>query len=214
MAALVLAACLAALSAAQTPAIVAAGRALFDADGCRSCHKIAGVGGNTGPDLTFVGFRRSPAWLGVWLSSPRAWKPGTLMPEFRLRPADREALVAFLSTLKGQGFSAAAAPTGRELFDRVGCVACHGPEGRGGQPNNNVPGGLIPALSQAAEGYTPAELEGKIRGGSRPQPADPSQRAPLVAMPAWGRVLSPAQIAILAAYVESLDSANTAKADW
>ena len=40
------------------------GRRLFETQGCRGCHKLNGVGGSIGPDLTEEGAtRRLPEWL-------------------------------------------------------------------------------------------------------------------------------------------------------
>lgn len=204
----------AAARAAQTP-----GQALFNEAGCRACHSVGGVGGDAGPDLTFVGFRRAPGWLDAWLRDPRGWKHDTLMPDFRLSAASREALVAYLSSLKGQDFGPrrpwldSAAP-GRALFARAGCVACHGAEGRGGHPNVNVIGGAIPALRGLSQTYTREELVAKIKRGSRPDKLDPSGPEP-VAMPAWGQVLLDDEVAQVADYLLSLGPApGAAKADW
>ncbi len=64
---------------------------------CVSCHALRGQGGNVGPALDGVGARRDAAWLAAWLEDPAAIKPGTAMPKLPLSPADRDALVAFLS---------------------------------------------------------------------------------------------------------------------
>jgi len=194
------------LAAAFSALAVAApsGRALFDAEGCAACHRIAGRGGNAGPDLTLVGFRHGPGWLDLWLSSPHVWKSDTQMPEFRLRAPERQALVSYLASLTTPDFRDGPPLDGKALFARAGCAACHGAQGRGGHPNNNVPGGLIPALTGAAQGYTAAELTRKISEGARPEKADPSGQAPMVAMPAWGQLLTPAEIDALAGYVLSL----------
>lgn len=195
----------------------APGREVFDAAACGSCHRIAGRGGNAGPDLTLVGFRRSPEWLRLWLRDPKAWKPDTRMPDFRLRPGDLEALVGYLAGL-GPAASAATreAPSveqGRRLFSSLGCVACHGPAGQGGHPNNNVPGGIIPALPALAATYTEDELYERIRRGKRPEKEDPAGPEPLVSMPAWGEALDEAQLHSLALYVKGL-GASAPPSDW
>lgn len=193
------------------------GRAIFDAAGCRACHKVAGRGGNSGPDLTLVGFRRSPDWLRLWLKAPRAWKPDTEMPNLRLADGDLVALVEYLASLGPAPDSAPAAPpsveAGRAIFNRVGCVACHGPAGAGGHPNNNVPGGAIPALPALAATYTEEELYERIRRGKRPEKEYPRGPEPLVEMPAWGEVLVEPQLRSLALYVKSL-GANAPPSDW
>jgi mono/diheme cytochrome c family protein len=92
-------------------------------------------------------------------------------------------------------------------------VACHGPEGRGGHPNNNVPGLAIPALPALVATYNKDELTARIRGGRVPDKADPSGPAPLVKMPAWGEVLSEAEISEVADYLMAL-APKDKKGDW
>lgn len=197
----------ASLSAAE-PAIEH-GRKLFNESGCRACHSVGGAGGDAGPDLTYAGFRRSPEFLDAWLAEPRAWKHDTLMPSFKLSQADRMSLVAYLASLRGQDFGAdkpwdGAREPGKMIFARAGCVACHGPAGRGGHPNNNVPGGVIPALPALVATYNKDELQARIRSGRVPEKADPAGPAPLVKMPAWGEVLSDAEISAVADYLLTL----------
>lgn len=218
---LFLAACLAAPAAAgEHP-----GRAYFDAAGCRSCHRVGPVGGTAGPDLSFVGFRRGRDWLDLWLRDPRSWKHDTLMPDFRLAPETRRVVVDYLASRRGQdlpqrpwdapGLAADPPRRGRILYERAGCVACHGPAGRGGHPNNNVPGGLIPALAQTARTYTPAELVSKIRRGVQPEPADRGAPAPMAAMPAWGELLSDGELEAVTSYLLSLGrTAAAGESDW
>jgi cytochrome c2 len=64
----------------------AATEALFDANGCRACHKVGPRGGNAGPDLTLAGLRHSADWLEEWLADPLLYKPGTTMPRPGLEP--------------------------------------------------------------------------------------------------------------------------------
>ncbi|MBI4369462.1 MAG: cytochrome c [Elusimicrobia bacterium] len=177
------------------------GQKFFDAAGCRSCHRIGNLGGNAGPDLTLVGIRRSKEWLHVWLKNPKAWKKNTLMPNFRLAPKTQEAIVNYLSTLQGQDYPPGTAPwhqgniasieRGQILYNKAGCVACHGPQGKGGHPNNNVPGNAIPALTKLITTYTPDELKLKImRGAPPPGKQNPDEISPLVFMPSWGNALT------------------------
>jgi mono/diheme cytochrome c family protein len=196
------------------------GQALFSAAGCRSCHKVGPLGGNTGPDLTFVGFRRSRQWLDLWLASPRAWKKDTLMPEPRLSAAARAGLVEYLSAQKGQAFGARrpwdgaqGLEKGRIIFVKAGCAACHGAGGRGGHPNNNVEGGVIPPLPALVATYTAEELNSKIKRGSRPVKKDAAGPEPLVAMPAWGDVLKDDEVQAVAAYLMTLAEGEKG-ADW
>lgn len=196
------------------------GRAVFDAAGCRACHRIGDRGGNSGPDLTLAGLRRGPDWLRLWLKDPKAWKHDTRMPDFRLAGGDLDALVAYLSGLKGADWGGVPPwrrKTGRDvggvIFDRAGCVACHGPGGKGGHPNSNVPGGQIPSLAAVAGTYTEGELVRRIRFGRKPEKADPEGPEPLVQMPAWGGVLDDSELAAVAAYVKRLAAAEP-QAEW
>ncbi len=198
------------------PATPEQGQAYYQALNCAACHRIGGSGGDTGPDLSYVGFRHSAAWLDQWLKNPQAWQPGTLMPNPRLSDRTRAALVAYLASLKGQEFHGVppwdapseagqdAVPRGKMIYLKAGCVACHGTDGRGGHHNNNVPGSLIPPLSSVAGSYTLSELERKIRFGSKPAKQDPAGPEPLVSMPAWGQALSPGDIEAVSRYLLSL----------
>jgi mono/diheme cytochrome c family protein len=194
---------------------VARGRRDFEGLGCAKCHQIGGLGHEWGPNLTLVGFRKSPEWLDVWLKSPHAWNMKTLMPNFNLTDGARADLVAYLSSQKGQAWDvypwrtaeAKALPAperGRLIFNKAGCVACHGQFGGGGYPNNNVAGGLIPSLTLVSDGYSKAELHAKIQNGAVPLPDDPSKPRALIQMPKWGEQLSPDEIDALVEYLFTL----------
>lgn len=197
------------------------GRAAYAAYDCKRCHRIGYEGGDTGPDLTYVGFRKSAAFLELWLKDPGAWQPDTLMPNFHLSDAARGELAAYLATLKGQGYPDGKAPwddpglasdsvaRGREIYARAGCVTCHGKDGKGGYVNSNVIGGKVPALERASEGFTKKELVDRIAKGVRhPVKADPEGPEPLLHMPAWEEVLSRGEIEAVADYLLSLKPAR------
>jgi mono/diheme cytochrome c family protein len=202
------------------------GQAYFMGLGCITCHRVGERGGGqAGPDLTFVGFRKSPEWLDLWLRNPQKWKPGTSMPNFNLTDEVRADLVAYMASLKGDLYKGDKAPwnhpdvkddplkRGEVLFNRVGCVGCHGAAGEGGYVNNNVVGGKIPSLTFAADGYSKPEMHERVAKGKESDPADPSQPAPLIRMPAWGEVLAPDEIDALVDYVTSLRP-STGGDDW
>lgn len=196
------------------------GRRAYAGYDCKRCHRIGSEGGTTGPDLTYVGFRKSAPFLERWLENPSAWQPDTLMPNFRLNPPTRRALAAYLATLKGQAYAAGAKPwsglprdrMGKAIYDTVGCATCHGRSGRGGYRNDNVPGGLVPPLKNAAEGFTRAELVARIADGRVPAKADPAGPEPMLAMPRWADALDPEEIAAVADYVLSLKPAGSGEA--
>jgi mono/diheme cytochrome c family protein len=223
---LVLAAALSACSRqAELADPVARGERDFRGLGCVKCHALGEVGVEWGPNLTLVGFRKSSKWLDLWLKDPHGWNVKTIMPNFNLNDATRSDLVAYLSAQKGQAWSqypwrtaeAAALPAaerGQFIFNKAGCVACHGQFGGGGYPNNNVAGGLIPALTKVSEGYSKAELHAKIKDGSIPLPDDTHKPKAMIVMPKWGEQLKSDEIDAVVAYLFSLNPkpASSAKA--
>jgi len=198
------------------------GRGVYAVYDCKRCHRVGAEGGDTGPDLTFVGFRKSPEFLALWLKDPAAWQPNTLMPKFSLNDEARAELAAYLGTLKGQAYrgsdgapwdGAPAEKKGAEIYRRAGCVTCHGEGGKGGYRNNNAVGGLVPAVEKAREGFSKAELVKRISDGvAHPQKADPAGAEPMLRMPAWKEALTPAEIDAVADYLLSL--APPSKEDW
>ena len=75
------------------------GEQLFQTLGCRGCHIVGRTGGYVGPDLSDSGRRLKPGWIEAWLSEPGKWKPGTLQPNYGLKPEEARALTAYLMTL-------------------------------------------------------------------------------------------------------------------
>jgi cytochrome c oxidase subunit 2 len=102
----------------EDPALIARGRALFQAKTCISCHTVRGHEGVgiTGPDLTHVGARttiaagsleNTPEQLARWIRHPDQVKPGNKMyttgyvpNQITLGPEEVTALVAYLRSLK------------------------------------------------------------------------------------------------------------------
>lgn len=80
--------------------LIARGEALFQEYSCAGCHTTNGQGGSVGPDLQGVTTRFERDWLQQWLADPPAVKPGTIMPNLGLKPADIDALLAYMETLK------------------------------------------------------------------------------------------------------------------
>ncbi|MBI3551023.1 MAG: cytochrome c [Elusimicrobia bacterium] len=227
---IVLICAIAGLSACQSQQTepAARGEAYFNSYGCVKCHAMGDKGGTYGPNLSFIGFRKSKDWLDMWLRNPHSWRPQTVMPNFHLNDETRTALVAYLSTQKGQAWADSGRPwnhpelkgdsvkRGEVLFNMAGCVACHSQNGRGGYPNNNVAGGQIPSLAKVFETYTKPELVNKIRGGVVPAPADPGAPLPMINMPKWGEVLKDEEISAVTDFLISLKPKGGAakKDDW
>jgi cytochrome c oxidase cbb3-type subunit 3 len=63
------------------------GEHVYQTHGCAACHTIGGLGGPTGPDLTDVGARSSPAFLRQSLLDPEADVPSGFM---QVRAVTRE----------------------------------------------------------------------------------------------------------------------------
>lgn len=98
---------------AHTPAdsLSLRGQEVFLASSCVMCHAIAGTpaGSRVGPDLTHLASRQTIAAgtlpntrgnLAGWIVDPQRIKPGARMPPNQLSPADLNALLAYLGTLR------------------------------------------------------------------------------------------------------------------
>jgi cytochrome c oxidase subunit II len=89
----------------------AQGRQVFLSSTCVMCHTIRGTdaGSRVGPDLTHVASRGTLAagtlentrgHLAGWVVDPQQIKPGNRMPPNNLEPADLQALLDYLQSLK------------------------------------------------------------------------------------------------------------------
>ena len=90
---------------------------------------------------------------------------------------------------------------GAALYQRYGCVNCHGPNGLGGVPNPADPAGPIPPLSGLAfreEFNTDQAILEVIRDGSV------IGQAPIVSMPHWGGIIPDQDLQALLAYLKTL----------
>jgi nitric oxide reductase subunit C len=77
------------------------GESIFNAQGCSACHRINGVGGTIGPDLSKVGSRRDKAWIEDQIRNPKNHNPNSIMPSFaKLPDKDVEQLADYLTGLK------------------------------------------------------------------------------------------------------------------
>jgi cbb3-type cytochrome c oxidase subunit III len=146
-------------SRTAAPKLVEA-KALFHSLGCRGCHKIGGVGGSDGPDLSFVGerdpgrldFTHVPGerafvnWLAEHFRNPPKVVPGSRMPILGLSEEQIDLLNRYMLSLRRSSFPEAYWPKDRIRAERLGerefatdgatlfgtfCAACHGPKGGG-----------------------------------------------------------------------------------
>lgn len=200
------------------------GKALFHSLGCRGCHKVGGVGGDDGPDLSTAGqkdpgrvsFAAVPEphtlanWFREHFRNPAAVVPDSLMPILGLSESEIDALVLFTFSLRCSDFPEAYWPKDRILAERFGerefatdgatlygtfCAACHGPEGEG----RRYPGmAAFPAIGNPDFLALASDefLTTTVTHGR------PGRR-----MPAWGEMeggLRPEEIITLVAYLREL----------
>jgi mono/diheme cytochrome c family protein len=208
-----------------------AGKELAHRLGCRGCHRIGGVGGDDGPDLSDVGRKvaadldysgvRGPhslaAWLGDHFLDPARVVPGSLMPDLGLTAEQAGVLTTYMLSLRSRPVPEAFAPRDRIRAMKLGerefavdgaslfgafCAACHGPGGEGRRYGAiNV---AFPAIGNAEflALVDDAFLQGTLVFGR------PGRR-----MPAWGTKdggLRPAEIDALVAHLRSLQPAPPA----
>ncbi|MDE3165924.1 MAG: c-type cytochrome [Acidobacteriota bacterium] len=113
---------------------LAEGRVLFETRGCRGCHKLNGVGGSIGPDLTEEGAqRRNPRWLEQHFLKPASVSPNSAMPNFNFTREQARALSYYMLSLTNEQMGAyyaserviPSASYGKQLFVEKNCIACH-----------------------------------------------------------------------------------------
>lgn len=84
-----------------------AGRALYRSQKCDDCHKIGGIGGKKGPELSEIGLRHSPGWVHSFIERPGLFRGDTTeMPAFgppTLTHQQIEELAQYLASLRGKG---------------------------------------------------------------------------------------------------------------
>lgn len=196
---------------------VAAGAHNFVAFACAQCHGDQGKGGVSShvPALTDIAKGLTPAALreiidkGVGVSAKTT---DVYMPVWGGIISDRQVndLIAYLkaglpavpdavpvTVPTGQGDVVA----GQALYQRYGCVNCHGPNGLGGVPNPAAPDKTIPSLASAdfkAEFNTDAKILQIVRDGSV------LGKQPIVSMPRWGEIIPPAELNQIVAYIKTL----------
>ncbi|MEQ1903878.1 MAG: c-type cytochrome, partial [Pirellulaceae bacterium] len=107
---------------------------------CIACHGSQNVSAvvraKQAPRLKWSAKWLNPRWMEQFIRDPHAVKPGTTMPELLKKEPEREqsakAITHFLVSQSENSFAMEAsdpgsAVRGHELFNSVGCVACHSP---------------------------------------------------------------------------------------
>src|ERR1022692_1344748 len=139
------------------------GRRLFETQGCRGCHKLNGVGGTVGPDLTEEGaVHRAPAWLERHFLDPNAVSRNSPMPNFHFTKEQARALTFYMLSLTSEQMATyyssvrliPSAGYGRQLFVEKNCIACHSIGGVGAKNG--------PDLAQVAKQHSPGWLDEQL----------------------------------------------------
>src|SRR5262245_53454437 len=113
-----------------------AGQLLLGELNCVSCHVPLDRSSpkKQAPVLDDVGSRVKPAYLRKFLDDPLSVKPGSTMPRLLANDPDRAAKIEALTHfLASTGTPAQGRPDikgmvlGRDHYQKVGCIACHGP---------------------------------------------------------------------------------------
>jgi len=167
--------------------LAAGGQLLLGELNCTSCHQPSGeVVKKQAPVLDNVGSRVKLSHLRSFLSDPQATKPGTTMPNLFAGDPDKaakvEALVQLLATTgtpKQERPDVKAAIVGRDLYAKIGCVACHGVRDINGQPEKDQPAFIVP-LGDLKSKYTIASLADFL---DNPLHVRPSGRMPALLLP-------------------------------
>lgn len=135
-------------------------KAVFNSSGCLGCHKVSGVGGDEGPDLSRAG-EKDPAlmnmptvygapsvegWFAEHFRSPAAAVAGSQMPQLGLPERDIDLLTTYVLSLRRRDLPGAYVPKDRLRAVRFSerefasdgatifgafCSGCHGPDGKG-----------------------------------------------------------------------------------
>lgn len=141
------------------------GEELVNRRRCARCHDL-GTSAPPAPDLRKLSGTISRSWLAEHLR-PSEGSAHAHSPDFGLTASESESLVAFLTQsserVRLPPGSAADARRGRELVERVGCLACHRINGVGNDGPDSA-GDLSSIASKRPPGYfqewlrTPAAL--------------------------------------------------------
>jgi len=119
--------------------ILTKGKKLFLKLGCHGCHLVEGYADepNVGPRLNRIAAKVDPSWLFRWVKEPKQYLPRTRMPNFDLSDEHALAISAYIMDASEDGyelpetFKSGNPEKGKELFESVGCQACHKLKGKG-----------------------------------------------------------------------------------
>ena len=204
---------------AESISPVAKGKKLFEDFDCLACHQVGTEGRTIGPDLSWVGKRKTESWEENWLRDPSAFKPGTFMPNFHLSEPALDSLTAYLHSLQGQNNEEARAreqrageffgytrvQRGEQIFARLACASCHGERLRDGVENPNAaPDGTVPAIARRVGDISQNELEQLIEGGQKASKLDAAGPDPLYDCPSYAGALDDEETGFLLTFLKTM----------
>lgn len=141
------------------------GRELFIELRCAKCHAADGAAlpelAMDAPSFEGIGSRRHSAWMADWILDPHKQRATAHMPKLLHGPKAEEeaaAIAAFLASLKDAAGEDHAGPntdwasTGRDLAEKLHCVACHNLPGAKEQDANKI------SLAHVNRKFPPAAL--------------------------------------------------------
>ncbi|MBX3443614.1 MAG: ThuA domain-containing protein [Planctomyces sp.] len=153
----------------------AAGRRLLAGHNCARCHPgltpSSAAPERGAPSLVGAGHRLNPDWVRAWVLDPPSHRPDATMPALlQTLPEEQRAtaaadLAAWLETLADEstrpGVSSDRAPgdadRGSQLYEDLGCIACHRLNGAADDEWDRIPLGLV------AEKFLPGALHDYLR---------------------------------------------------
>ena len=121
-----------------------AGRRIFDQHDCVACHRVAGVGGKVGPELTREGEMVRPSWMFEFLKQPIRirWWQDARMPNYHLTDAEATTLTEYFMAMSNQPAPYEYTPPDQKVFPLAGlglkyftdlkCQSCHPLAGKQG----------------------------------------------------------------------------------
>jgi cbb3-type cytochrome oxidase cytochrome c subunit len=83
----------------NAPEFATQGALVFQANQCRMCHMVNGVGMKVGPPLNGVSKRRTRDWVERHFADPQKLSPGSIMPPYKLSPKDLDNITSYLLAL-------------------------------------------------------------------------------------------------------------------
>lgn len=209
-------------------------KSTFFSYGCLGCHRVSGVGGDEGPDLTRAGqkdpgqvdFTHVPEghglnnWVAEHFRAPGAVVAGSKMPPASAPEADIEQLTLFVLSLRRRELPGTYMPKDRIEVARMGrrefaadgatiygafCSGCHGLDGLGRVTGDEVfPSIAHPEFQKLATDKFLTETIAKGRPGRR--------------MPGWNKEggLRPEEIAAVVAHLRTMAGvpARTQEDTW